>query len=254
MLSLQGKKGLVVGIANERSIAWGCAQAFSKAGAELAITYLNAKAEKYVRPLAESLRAPIILPLDVEHDGEMEQVFAAIKQQWGTLDFLLHAIAFAPAEDLNGRVVDTSREGFLKAMDISCHSFMRMAKLAEPLMTQGGSLLTLTYHGSEKVIKGYGMMGPVKAALESTVRYMAVDLGAKHIRVNSLSAGLIHTRAASGLGQFEEMFAKAEQVKPLPDTLTISDVGNMAAFLASDLAKSITGTVNFVDAGYHITD
>lgn len=253
-LSLAGKRGLIIGVANEQSIAWGCAKAFRAAGAEIAITYLNDKAEKYVRPLAESLQSPIIAPLDVTQPGQMDAVFEAIRGQWGKLDFALHAIAFAPANDLNGRVVDCSREGFLEAMDVSCHSFMRMAKLAEPLMKNGGSLMTLSYHGAERVIPGYNLMGPVKAALESAVRYLAVELGGKSIRVNAISAGLIHTRAASGLSQFEKMFALFKQARPLPSDLTIEDVGHTAAFLASDFARSITGAVHFVDEGYHITD
>jgi enoyl-[acyl-carrier protein] reductase I len=251
---LSGKRGLIVGVANQDSIAWGCARAMREAGAELAITYLNAKAEPYVRPLAEQVDAPIVLPLDVRNPGELESVFDHIARTWGTLDFVIHSIAFANAADLNGRVVDASREGFLEAMDVSCHSFLRMAKLAEPLMPQGGSLLTLSYHGGEKVIKGYNMMGPVKAALESCVRYMAVDLGPQRIRVNAISAGLVATRAGKGIGAFSDMFARYEAAKPLPSPLTIDDVGYSAAFLASDGAKSITGAVHFVDAGYHITD
>lgn len=251
---LAGKRGLITGIANQNSIAYGCAVACREAGAELAITYLNDKAKPYAAPLADTLKAPLFLPMDVSREGQMEAVFDNIRQTWGQLDFLVHAIAFANAQDLNGRVVDCSAGGFVQAMDISCHSFIRMAKLAEPLMKNGGSLITLTYHGSEQVIPGYGMMGPVKAALESAVRYMAAELGPARIRVNAVSAGLIHTRAASGLSQFETMFGRAEKTKPLPDTLTIGDVGAMAAFLASDSAKAITGTVNFVDGGYHITD
>ncbi|MGB1540377.1 MAG: enoyl-ACP reductase FabI, partial [Rickettsiales bacterium] len=243
-----------VGIANDRSIAWGCARAFRENGAELAITYLNAKAEPYVRPLAESVNAPIILPLDLQDDDALKTVFNSIEAQWGKLDFLLHAVAFAQAADLNGRVVDCSREGFAEAMDISCHSFLRMAKHAEPLMKDGGAMMTLSYHGGEKVVEGYNVMGPVKAALESAVRYMAVELGPKRITVNALSAGLVATRAARGLSQFDAMYAKAEASKPLPAPLTIEDVGNMAAFLASDKAKAITGAVHFVDGGYHITD
>lgn len=254
VLSLNGKRGLIVGIANEKSIAWGCAKAMHNAGATLAVTYLNDKAEKYVRPLAEQVGAELCLPLDVSDDGQLQATFDTIKQQWGTVDFVIHAIAFANAADLNGRIVDCSREGFLQAMDISCHSFMRMAKLAEPLMPNGGSLTTLTYHGGEKVIQGYNLMGPVKAALESSVRYMSVELGAKRIRVNALSAGLVATRAGKGISEFDAMFSRYEAAKPLPDALTIEDIGNSAMFLASDAAKAITGTIQFVDAGYHITD
>lgn len=251
--SLSGKRGLVVGIANEHSIAYGCAKAFQAAGAELAVTYLNEKAEKYVRPLAESLVAPLILPLDVAREGELEAVFAAITQKWGKLDFLLHAIAFATREDLHGRVTDCSKNGFLEAMDISCHSFLRMAHLAEPLMIGGGSLLTLTYHGSEKVVPGYGLMGAVKAALESCTRYMAAELGPKNIRVNAISAGLLATRAAGGIPGFDSLLENSNR-KPLPAPLTIDDVGHMAAFLASSQANAITGGIHYVDGGYNILE
>ena len=253
-LSLQGKRGLIIGVANDQSIAYGCAKAMHDAGATLALTYLNDKALPHVQPLADALGSALLLPLDLRKEGALDAVFETVTTKWGSLDFLVHAVAFANAQDLNGRVVDSSREGFLEAMDISCHSFLRMAKLAEPLMKNGGSLMTLTYHGSEKVIRGYGMMGPVKAALESSVRYLAVDLGPKRIRVNAISAGLLKTRAAGGIAQFGTMFERAEKEKPLPDALSIHDVGATAAFLAGDGAKSITGTVQFVDAGYHITD
>lgn len=252
--SLAGKRGLIVGIANDASIAYGCAKVMRAAGAELAVTYLNEKAEKYVRPLAEALGAPLILPLDVTQDGAMEVVFDRIATEWGGLDFALHSIAFATAADLNGRVVDASRDGFLQAMDISCHSFLRMARLAEPLMERGGSLLTLTYQGSGKAVRGYGVMGPVKAALESCTRYMAAELGEKRIRVNAVSAGLVATRAGKGIGAFPEMFTRHEAGKLLPDTLTPEDIGHVAAFLAGDGAKAVTGTVQYVDAGYHIAE
>ena len=189
VFDLHGKKGLVVGIANEDSIAWGCARAFRAAGAELAVTWLNEKARPYVEPLAEQLQAPIQLPLDVEQDGQMEAVFDALGARWGRLDFVLHSIAFAPAADLHGRVADSSRAGFARAMDISCHSLARMARLAEPLMQGGGSLLTMSYLGAEEVVANYGLMGPVKAALESTVRYLAAELGPQGIRVNAVSPG-----------------------------------------------------------------
>lgn len=249
--SLQGKRGLIVGIANEHSIAWGCAQAMRNAGAELAVTYLNAKAERFVRPLAESLDASIILPLDVTHDGEMEAAFAHIEKEWGKLDFVIHAIAFAEAADLNGRVTDCSREGFAKAMDISCHSLMRLAKCAEPLMHDGGSILTLSYLGAERAIEGYGVMGPVKAALEASVRYMASELGPKNIRVNALSAGLIPTRAGKGIQSFEDMLARFSKGKALHGELTIHAIGEYAAFLASDAARATTGTTHYADHGYH---
>ena len=211
--NLQGKKGLVVGIANEHSIAWGCARAFHAAGADLAITWLNDKARPYVQPLAQRLEAGIQLPLDVEQPGQLEAVFDAIATQWGRLDFVLHSIAFAPAADLHGRVIDSSREGFARAMDVSCHSFLRMARLAEPLMQQGGSLMTMSYLGAGEVIDNYGLMGPVKAALESSVRYMATELGPKGIRVNAVSPGPLATRAASGIAQFDRLMADAVQDK-----------------------------------------
>ena len=254
LVSLEGKKGLVVGIANDKSIAWGCARLFRQAGANLAVTYLNAKAEPHVRPLAESLNSPIILPCDVTHEGEPEAVFASIRARWGRLDFLLHSIAFAPLEDLHGRVTDSTKEGFLKAMDVSCHSFIRMAKLAEPLMKDGGSLLTVSYYGSEKVVEHYNLMGPVKAALEASVRYMAVELGPKNIRVNAISPGPIATRAASGIAQFDDLLYTAKMKAPLRHLIDLDDVGYMAAFLASDAAKSITGGVHYIDCGYEVVD
>lgn len=254
LLDLRGKKGLVVGIANNQSIAYGCAEWFCKAGAELAITYLNTRAEPHVRPLAESLKAPIILPLDVQDNAQMDAIFMAIEKKWGKLDFLLHSIAFAPKEDLHGRVVDCSGAGFLQAMDISCHSFIRMAHLAESLMKEGGSLLTVSYYGATKVVPHYNMMGPVKAALEASVRYMAAELGEKNIRVNALSPGAMRTRAASGLDQFESLMAQSLQKAPLRHTVDLEDVGSMAAFLVSDLAKNITGGVHYIDAGYEVMD
>lgn len=243
-----------MGIANDKSIAWGCARAFHKAGAELAGTYLNEKAEVFVRPLLESLACPIILPLNVSTAGQMEAVFEAIEKRWANLDFLLHSIAFSPKQDLNGRVVDCSREGFLTAMDISCHTFLRMAKLAEPLMKQGGSMLTVSYYGSEKVIPHYNIMGPVKAALECAVRYMAAELGRKDIRVNAVSPGPIPTRAASGIECFDELLKKSQEKSPLHHPIDLDDVGNLAAFLASPAAKNITGQVHYVDAGYAVCD
>src|SRR3954471_6744727 len=186
-ITLEGKRGLVVGIANDSSIAFGCAKAFRALGAELAVTYLNAKAERHVKPLADELEASLFLPLDVRNEGELEAVFTAIQEKWGKLDFVLHSIAFAPKEDLHARVVDSSQAGFLLAMDVSCHSFVRMAKLAEPLMTDGGCLQTVTFYGGEKVVDHYNLMGPVKAALESVTRYMAAELGAKSIRVHAFA-------------------------------------------------------------------
>lgn len=250
---LSGKKGLIVGIANQDSIAYGCAKAFRRAGADLAVTYLNAKAEPYVRPLADELGAPIIAPLDVRVPGQLEAVFERITADWGRLDFLLHSIAFAPRDDLHGRLVDSSFEGFTLAMDVSCHSFVRMAKLAEPLMDKGGCLLTVSYFGAEKVIEDYGMMGPVKATLETCARYMAAELGDRHIRVNTISPGPMRTRAASGVKNFEVLIDRAVERAPLNRLATIEEVGALAAFLVGDGARSITGNTCYVDAGYHIT-
>ena len=251
-LNLQGKKGLVVGIANDKSIAWGCARALRDAGAELAVTWFNDKARPYVEPLAQQLQAVIALPLDVEQPGQMEAVFAAIAQRWGRLDFVLHSIAFAPKSDLHGRVTDSSREGFARAMDISCHSFARMAHLAEPLMPEGGSLMTVSYIGAEEVIPDYGVMGPVKAALEASTRYLAAELGPKGIRVNAISPGPLATRAASGIPNFDALLADAVRRAPLRRLVEIDEVGALCAFLAGDSARAVTGSTLYVDAGYHI--
>jgi enoyl-[acyl-carrier protein] reductase I len=251
-MTLANKKGLVVGIANDNSIAYGCARAFRAAGAELAITFLNAKAEPHVRPLAESLDSEIFLPCDVREEGQLEAVFDRIGQEWGKLDFVLHSIAFAPKEDLQGRLVDCSREGFSLAMEISCHSFIRMAKLSEPLMKDGGCLQTVTFFGSDRVVEHYNMMGPVKAALECSVRYLAAELGVKGIRVHALSPGPLKTRAASGIGHFDALLERARERAPERMLATIEDVGHVAAFLASDGARSLTGNVEYIDAGYHI--
>jgi enoyl-[acyl-carrier protein] reductase I len=251
-MSLQGKRGLIVGIANEQSIAYGCARVLRNAGAELAVTYLNEKAMPYVRPLAEQLGSPIIVPCDVREPGQLEAVFSRIRDAWGRLDFLLHSIAFAPKEDLHSRVTDCSQAGFALAMDVSCHSFIRMARLAEPLMTDGGCLLTLTFYGSEKVVEDYNLMGPVKAALESSVRYMAAELGPKRIRVHALSPGPIKTRAASGIGRFDELLERARARTPEHQLVSIEDVGNLAAFLVGDGAAALTGNVEYIDASYHI--
>lgn len=249
---LEGKKGLVVGIANSHSIAWGCARALRAAGAELAVTWLNDKARPYVQPLAEQVQAAIQLPLNVEQPGQLEAVFDAVTQQWGHLDFVLHSIAFAPAADLHGRLADSSREGFMRAMDISCHSFARMARLAEPLMQGGGTLLTMSYLGAAEVIDNYGLMGPVKAALESSVRYLAAEMGPQGIRVNAISPGPLATRAASGIADFDQLLADAAQRAPLRRLVDIDDVGALCTFLASDAGRSITGSTLYVDAGYNI--
>lgn len=250
-VSLAGKKGLVIGIANEQSLAFGCARAFRGLRADLAITYLE-KSEKWVRPLAEELESPMIVPCDVQDYSQLQAVFERIKREWGRLDFVLHSVAFAPKEDLHARVVDCSAEGFAMAMDVSCHSFIRVARLAEPLMTNGGCLLTMTYYGSEKVIDHYNLMGPVKAALESVVRYMAYELGPKNIRVHAISPGPVKTRAASGIDRFDELLNKAAARAPQQQLIDIDDVGAVAAFLVGDWAKAMSGNIAFVDAGYHV--
>jgi len=250
--TLQGRKGLVVGIANDRSIAWACARAFREAGAELAVTWLNDKARPHVEPLARQLQAPIAMPLDVARPEQMQTLFDAIAAQWGQLDFLLHSIAFAPRDDLHGRVVDSSAEGFARAMDVSCHSFIRMARLAEPLMTQGGSLMTMSYLGAAEVIDRYGLMGPVKAALEASVRYLAAELGPAGIRVNAVSPGPVATRAASGIAHFDRLIDDSARRSPMRRALDIDDVGPLCAFLASDAARAMTGGTLYVDGGYHI--
>lgn len=250
--SLKGRRGLVVGIANEDSIAYGCARAFKTLGAEVAITFLNEKAKPYVEPLARELGAPIFLPCDVTQERELEAVFEAIRDSWGTLDFVLHSIAFAPKDDLQGRLVDSSAGGFCTAVDVSCHSFLRMARLAEPLMTNGGSLFAMSFHGADKVIENYNLMGPVKAALESAVRYLAEELGRKGIRAYAVSPGPVRTRAASGLKDFEELLDTAEQRAPLRRLATIDDVGAVTAMLATRAGEFLTGQTIYVDGGYHI--
>ncbi len=249
---LEGKKGLVVGIANEHSIAAGCAEAFSKAGADLAVTYLSEKAKPFVAPVAESINADLLLPLDVIHDDQLQNVFDQIEKTWGRLDFLLHSIAYCPKEDLHGRVVDSSRKGFGLAMDISVHSFIRMARLAEPLMDDGGCLLTVSYQGADKVIDHYNIMGPVKAALESTTRYLSVELGKKNIRVNALSPGPMVTRAASGIDHFDDLLEDAKRRAPLHRLTSLEEVGALAACLVSDYARSVSGNTSYVDGGHHI--
>ncbi|KRB62175.1 short-chain dehydrogenase [Rhizobium sp. Root708] len=251
---LEGKRGLVVGIANDQSIAWGCARAFRALGAELAVTYLNDKAKPYVAPLAEALEAPIFMPLDVAVPGQLEAVFDRIAEQWGELDFVVHSIAFSPKDTLQGRVVDVPQDGFLKTMDISCWSFIRMAHLAEPLMKRGGSLFTMTYYGSQMVVKNYNIMGVAKAALESAVRYIAAELGPKGIRVHAISPGPLATRAASGIPEFDELLNKAQETAPTRSLVSIDDVGMATAFLAHDAARLITGDTIYIDGGYHIID
>jgi len=251
---LDGKKGLIVGIANEQSIAWGCAKAFRSLGAELAVTYLNDKAKKYVEPLAHELEAPIFMPLDVRTPGQLEAVFEKITQRWGELDFVVHSIAFSPKDTLQGRVVDVPRDGFLTTMEVSCWSFIRLAHLAEPLMSKGGTLFTMTYYGSQMVVENYNIMGVAKAALESAVRYMAAELGPKGIRVHAISPGPLSTRAASGIPEFDELLEKAKAKAPARSLVSIEDVGIATAFLAHDAARLITGETLYVDGGYHIID
>ncbi len=249
---LESLKGLVVGVANEHSIAWGCALAFDADGAELAITYQNDKARGYVAPLTEIVKPPIFMQLDVIQDDQMTALFDAIRKKWGKLDFILHSIAYAPKADLQGRVIDSSSNGFSMAMDISCHSLIRLAKAAEPLMEDGGCILTMSYYGAEKVIDNYNIMGPVKAALEATVRSLAVELGPKNIRVNALSPGPVKTRAASGLAHFDELMLKAAEKSPIHQLVTIDQIGETAAFLVSSRAQQITGQVIYVDNGANI--
>jgi enoyl-[acyl-carrier protein] reductase I len=252
LVDLTGKRGLVIGIANDKSIAAGCADAFAGCGARLAATYLNEKAKDWVTPVTEKLGVEWTAPCDVRAPGELEALFGEVERRWGGLDFLLHSIAFAPREDLHGRVVDCSAEGFAMAMDVSCHSFLRMAKLAEPLMKDGGCLLCVTFYGSERVVQHYNLMGPVKAALESATRYVAAELGQKGIRVHAISPGPIATRAASGIERFDELLARAASEMPGQQLVQTEDVGALAAFLVSDAARRITGTIIPVDGGQHL--
>jgi enoyl-[acyl-carrier protein] reductase I len=249
---LKDKRALVVGIANEHSIAYGCASAFRELGADLAITYLNERAKSYVKPLADTLNASLFLPLDVSVAGQLEAVFDAIETTWGRLDILVHSIAFAPKEDLQGGLLDCSAEGFAKAMDISCHSFVRMAKRAVPLMTDGGTMFAMSYHGAQKVVPNYNVMGPVKAALEASCRYLAYELGPKNIRVHAISPGPVKTRAASGLRDFDLMLNEAVQRAPLGDLVDIMDVGFACAYLATPYARRLTGSTLYVDGGINI--
>ncbi|HUF87443.1 MAG TPA: enoyl-ACP reductase FabI [Thermohalobaculum sp.] len=249
---LDGKKGLVVGVANADSIAAGCARAFRQGGAELALTYLNDKARPHVEPVAREVEAPILAPLDVTSPDEMEALFERIRHSWGRLDFVLHSIAYCPKDDLHGRVTDCSREGFGAAMDVSVHSLIRLARHAEPLMPDGGCLLTVSYYGSERVVDHYNVMGPVKAALEATARYLAAELGPGGIRVNTLSPGPLKTRAASGIRYFDRLIDRAAAEAPTRRLVTIEEVGALAACLVSDFAHSVTGNTAYVDGGHHI--
>lgn len=249
---LQGHKALVVGIANEHSIAYGCARAFRKLGAELAITYINDKTRPFVEPLARELQAPIFERMDVQQLGELEAVFDRIRQTWGRLDIALHAIGWAPKEDLRGGLLNCSAAGFGVAVDVSCHSFIRMARLAVPLMTEGGTLLATSYHGAYKVVPMYAVMGPVKAALEAIVRYIAFALGPKGIRVHAVSPGPIKTRAASGLKDFDLLLSEAARRAPIGELVDIDDVGMATAYLATPFARRTTGSTLYVDAGLNM--
>jgi enoyl-[acyl-carrier protein] reductase I len=249
---LNGAKALIVGIANQHSIAYGCAKAFRTLGADLAITYINEKTKSYVEPLAQELGAKVLMPLDVSHAGELEAVFERIRSEWGRLDMLVHSLAWAPKEDLQGGILSCSATGFMQAMDISCHSFVRMARLAAPLMTEGGSLFAMSYYGANKVVPNYNVMGPVKAALEACCRYLAYELGPQGIRVHAISPGPLKTRAASGLKDFEQLLNEAAQRAPLGELVDIMDVGYTCAFLATPLARRLTGETLYVDGGVNI--
>lgn len=247
---LAGKRALVVGVANEHSIAWGCALAFRRAGADVVLTYLNDKALPHVAPLAAQIDAQL-LPLDVTQPGQLESLFATLAAQ-GQLDIVVHSIAFAPKADLQGGLLDCSLEGFLQAMDVSCHSFVRMARLAAPLMTDGGTMFAMSYHGANKVVPNYNVMGPVKAALEASCRYLAYELGPRDIRVHAISPGPLRTRAASGLKDFERLLNDAAARSPLGELVDIDDVGATCAFLATPYAHRLTGSTVYVDGGLNI--
>jgi len=249
---LKDKKALVVGIANEHSIAYGCARAFRELGAELAVTYLNEKAMPHVAPLAQALGAPILAPLDVSRPGQLEALFERIGSEWGSLDILVHSIAWAPKDDLQSGLLDCSAEGFARAMDISCHSFIRMAKLAAPLMSEGGSMFAMSYLGANRVVPNYNVMGPIKAALEAACRYLAFELGPRGIRVHPISPGPLKTRAASGLKDFDLLLNEAVQKAPVGELVDIMDVGFACAYLATPYARRMSGQTLYVDGGVSI--
>jgi len=249
---LSGHKALVIGIANDSSIAYGCAKAFRELGASVAVTYLNAKAKRYVEPLAREVEAELFLPLDVAVPGELEAVFEEVSKTWGRLDMLVHSIAFAPKEDLQGGLLNCSAEGFAKAMDVSCHSFVRMAKLAAPLMKKGGTMFAMSYYGANKVVPTYNVMGPVKAALEACCRYLAYELGPRGIRVHAVSPGPLKTRAASGLKDFDVLLTQAAQRAPIGELVDIMDVGFACAYLATPFARRLSGETLYVDGGVNI--
>jgi enoyl-[acyl-carrier protein] reductase I len=249
---LQGAKALVVGVANDSSIAYGCAKAFSEVGAELAITYLNEKTRSFTEPLAQELGAKIYVPMDVAKPGELEAVFETIGERWGRLDILVHSIAWAPKEDLQGGLLNSSAAGFSQAMDVSCHSFVRMARLAAPLMKEGGTMFAMSYYGANKVVSNYNLMGPVKAALEACCRYLAYELGPLGIRVHAISPGPLKTRAASGLKDFDILLNEAAQKAPLGELVDIMDVGFTCAYLATPYARRLSGETLYVDGGVNI--
>jgi len=249
---LRGKRGLIVGVANADSIAFGCAAKLRAFGADIAMTYLNEKSRQYVEPLAQQIDCALLMPLDVTLPGQTKAVFDQISEKWGQLDFVIHSIAFAPRADLHGRIVDCSQEGFLQAMQVSVHSFIEMARCAEPLMKDGGALITMSYHGADKVVNNYNIMGPVKSALQASVRYLANELGPKNIRVFAVSPGPLKTRAASGIGHFDELIDMAVARSPGQRLVDISEVGRVVAFLVGGAASGMTGDVIYVDAGLHI--
>lgn len=252
MLNLEGKKFVVFGIANNKSLAWFISQQLHKAGAKIAVNYINEKMEKRVRPLAEEVEAELIEECDVTNDAHLDSFFSKVEEKFGTIDGVIHAVAFAEREDLEGRFVDTSRNGFLKAMDISAYSLVDISKRAEKLMPEGGSIVTLSYIGATKVVQNYNVMGVAKAALEASVRYLANDMGPNNIRVNAISAGPIKTLSASGIRDFRTMLSSAAEKNPLKENIDGESVGNTAAFLLSPMSKHITGEITFVDCGAHI--
>jgi len=249
---MAGKKGLIMGVANDRSLAWGIAQTAHQHGAELAFTYQGEALEKRVKPLAEGIGSDLVLPCDVTDDASIDAVFKTLEEKWGKLDFVLHAIAFSDKEELKGKYVDTSFDNFQRTMNISCFSFTAVAKRAAPLMKDGGSLLTLTYYGAERVMPHYNVMGVAKAALEASVRYLAMDLGDQNIRVNSLSAGPVKTLAASGIGDFRYILKWNQYNSPLRRNVTLEDVGGAGLYLLSPLSSGVTGETHHVDSGYHV--
>ncbi len=251
--SLQGKRGLIIGLANEHSIAYGCAAMLRQLGAKTVLSCVNAKAHQFVAPLVAALESTLVV-CDVEQDGSLEALVEVAVQELGELDFVIHSIAWAPLDDLHGRVIDSSSAGFLRAMNVSCHSFVRLARLCEPHMSKSASIMTMTYLGADEAVAHYGIMGPVKAALESSVRYLATELGPNGTRVHAISPGPVPTRAASGLQDFDSLMQKAVARSPLGRLVTLEEIGRLAAFLASDASSGMTGQTLYVDGGYHIVN